>query len=68
MLVCSEAVARSALQRNESRGAHARLDHPGPDPEWGRRNSTVSMEGEEMAVTAKPLNEMPDELRRLITT
>src|SRR4029450_11264455 len=27
MLICSEAVARSALQQTESRGAHARIDH-----------------------------------------
>jgi succinate dehydrogenase flavoprotein subunit len=66
MLVCSEAVARSALQRPESRGAHARIDHPGLDAEWGKRNSTVAADGEKMRVTAEPLPEMPDELRRLI--
>jgi succinate dehydrogenase / fumarate reductase flavoprotein subunit len=68
MLVCAEAVARSALQRTESRGAHARLDHPGLDPDWGRRNSTVSLDGEAMRVTAEPIPELPDELRRLITS
>jgi succinate dehydrogenase / fumarate reductase flavoprotein subunit len=67
MLVCAEAVARSALQRTESRGAHARLDHPEPDPKWGRRNSTVVRDGEEMRVTAEPLPPLPDELRSLIT-
>ena len=66
MLVCSEAVARSALQRTESRGAHARLDHPGPDAEWGTRNSTVTLDGEKMRVTAEPLPQMPDELRKLM--
>jgi succinate dehydrogenase / fumarate reductase, flavoprotein subunit len=66
MLDCSEAVARSALQRTESRGAHARIDHPGLDAEWERRNSTVTMDGEKMRVTAEPLPQMPDELRRLI--
>jgi succinate dehydrogenase / fumarate reductase flavoprotein subunit len=68
MLVCSEAVARSALQRTESRGAHARLDHPGLDAEWGTRNSTVAIDGEKMRVTAEPLPQMPDELRKLIKT
>jgi succinate dehydrogenase / fumarate reductase flavoprotein subunit len=68
MLICSEAVARSALQRTESRGAHARLDHPGLDAEWGRRNNAVSQDGDEMRVTARPLPEMPDDLRSLITT
>jgi succinate dehydrogenase / fumarate reductase flavoprotein subunit len=68
MLVCAEAVARSALQRTESRGAHARIDHPGLDAEWGTRNSTVTSDGEKMHVTTTPLPEMPDELRRLIKT
>jgi succinate dehydrogenase / fumarate reductase flavoprotein subunit len=68
MLICSEAVARSALQRTESRGAHARLDHSGLDAEWGRRNNAVSQDGDEMRVTARPLPEMPDDLRSLITT
>jgi succinate dehydrogenase / fumarate reductase flavoprotein subunit len=66
MLVCAEAVTRSALQRTESRGAHARLDHPDPDAGWGKRNSTVSIDGEKMRVTAQLLPEMPDELRGLI--
>ena len=68
MLTCSEAVARSALQRTESRGAHARLDHPGLDAEWGTRNSTVSIDGDAMRVTAEPLPQMPEELRKLIKT
>jgi len=68
MLICAEAVTRSALQRTESRGAHARLDHPDPDPQWARRNSTVVLDGDAMRVTAEPLPELPDELRRLITT
>jgi succinate dehydrogenase / fumarate reductase flavoprotein subunit len=68
MLICSEAVARSAARRTESRGAHARLDHPGLDAEWGRQNNTVSLEGDQMRVEARPLPEMPDDLRSLITT
>ena len=68
MLVCAEAVTRSALQRTESRGAHARLDHPGLDAEWGKRNSTVSQDGDAMRVAAQPLPEMPEDLRSLITT
>jgi succinate dehydrogenase / fumarate reductase flavoprotein subunit len=68
MLICAEAVARSALQRTESRGAHARLDHPDLDPEWGRCNSTVTRDGEGMRVTGEPLPGIPHELRSLITT
>ncbi len=68
MLICSEAVARSALQRTESRGAHARLDYPDADEKWAMRNSAVARDGDKMRVTAEPLPEMPAELRSLITT
>jgi succinate dehydrogenase / fumarate reductase, flavoprotein subunit len=68
MLICSEAVARSALQRTESRGAHARLDYPDEDPKWAGRNSAVALDGDAMRVTAEPLRKMPAELRSLITT
>src|SRR4029078_4100841 len=54
MLICSEAVARSALQRSESRGAHARIDHPGLDDEWGKQNNTVWLDGEQMRLEAPP--------------
>ena len=67
MLICAEAVARSALQRTESRGAHARIDHPDLDPKWGGCYSVVAADGDEMRVTATPLADMPDELRSLVT-
>jgi succinate dehydrogenase flavoprotein subunit len=41
LLVTSEAVARCALMREESRGAHTRLDHPGESPEWVKYNCIV---------------------------
>jgi succinate dehydrogenase / fumarate reductase flavoprotein subunit len=61
----SEAIARSALQRTESRGAHSRLDFPKADPEWGRHNSVVCREGDRMRVTRTPLPPIPDELRAI---
>jgi succinate dehydrogenase / fumarate reductase flavoprotein subunit len=67
MLICSEAVARSALQRPESRGAHSRIDCPDADPEWARRNSVVVRNDGQMQVTAAQLREAPAELRKLIT-
>jgi succinate dehydrogenase / fumarate reductase flavoprotein subunit len=36
MMLVSECVARSALERTESRGGHTRDDHPGMDPQWRR--------------------------------
>jgi succinate dehydrogenase / fumarate reductase flavoprotein subunit len=68
LLVCSEAVARSALQRRESRGGHARVDFPGPDKAWEGINSVAFREGEGMRVETSPKPNMPDELAALITT
>jgi succinate dehydrogenase / fumarate reductase flavoprotein subunit len=66
MLVCSEAVTRSALIRKESRGGHARLDYPNLDPDQGRRNTAVRIDGDSMNVSQTPLPEMPAELRAIV--
>jgi succinate dehydrogenase / fumarate reductase, flavoprotein subunit len=68
MLTVSEAIARSARQRTESRGAHSRLDHPDPDDRrWGSRNSIVSLASDGgMAVTSAKLPSMPAELASLL--
>ena len=68
MLIVSEALARCALQREESRGAHSRVDFPeSNDEKWIKVNSVVSLEGENMNVDTIPLNEMPEELKKLFT-
>jgi succinate dehydrogenase / fumarate reductase flavoprotein subunit len=41
LVTVSEAVARAALAREESRGAHTRLDCPGEQDAWGERNVIV---------------------------
>jgi succinate dehydrogenase / fumarate reductase flavoprotein subunit len=68
LLVISEAVTRSALQRTESRGAHSRIDFPETDQAgWGGRNSVVRRRVDgSMEVTTTALPEMPDELRLLL--
>jgi succinate dehydrogenase / fumarate reductase flavoprotein subunit len=65
LLVVSEAVARSAALRAESRGAHSRLDHPSADPEWVGRNCVVARDGDEMRVSTSAVPAMADELREL---
>ncbi|HZC32725.1 MAG TPA: fumarate reductase/succinate dehydrogenase flavoprotein subunit [Candidatus Bathyarchaeia archaeon] len=66
MLIVSEAIARSAKQRHESRGAHSRIDYPEPDETWAKLNSVVRLDGDAMGVGTTPLPAMPDELRQLI--
>ena len=66
MLLVSEAIARAALERQESRGGHTRDDFPGPDPEWGGQNLVVSLadDGESVLLNPQPLPPMPDDLKR----
>jgi succinate dehydrogenase / fumarate reductase, flavoprotein subunit len=44
MLLTAEIVTRGALMREESRGAHTRLDHPGENEEWVQYN-VISKKG-----------------------
>jgi succinate dehydrogenase / fumarate reductase flavoprotein subunit len=66
MLTVSEAVTRSALARQESRGAHSRIDHPGLDAAWGTKNNIVVREGSAMTMRQMPVPELPDELKQLV--
>lgn len=65
MLVCSEAIARSALSRKESRGAHSRLDYPNTEADWGKVNTSVELSGGGMKLEHTPLPEMPADLKEL---
>ena len=56
MLTVSHMIARGALMREESRGAHSRLDHTGYSDYWGEHNIIVHRDGEhEMTLTPIPV-------------
>jgi len=57
MLDVSECIAKSALERHESRGGHTREDYPKMDPEWRCVNLVCSLvpETDDIALTHKPV-------------
>jgi succinate dehydrogenase / fumarate reductase flavoprotein subunit len=62
MLLISECVARSALEREESRGGHTRDDFPAMSAEWRRENLVCALADGEVQVRRQPLPPMPREL------
>jgi succinate dehydrogenase / fumarate reductase flavoprotein subunit len=68
MLVCSEAIARGALARQESRGGHSRIDFPKTSTtEWSKQNNVV-LRGSDGGMVLKqvPLPEMPADLQKIV--
>jgi succinate dehydrogenase / fumarate reductase flavoprotein subunit len=62
LLITAEAVALAALTREESRGAHTRLDHFEEREEWGKRNVIIFKGKEGMEVRVEERPEPPPEL------
>jgi len=67
LLTISEAVARAAIERRESRGGHFREDYPDKDPQFGTFNITVKKATDgSMQLERVPIAPMPPELKAVI--
>jgi len=67
LLTVSEAIARSALERRESRGGHFREDYPDKQAEFSTVNVMVKRAGDgAMQVTRLPIRPIPEELKQVI--
>jgi succinate dehydrogenase / fumarate reductase, flavoprotein subunit len=67
LLTVSEIIARAAIERKESRGAHFREDYPSKNDAVGGCNITVRRNPSgEMQVLSEPLKKMPPELQQII--
>ncbi|MER3556240.1 MAG: fumarate reductase/succinate dehydrogenase flavoprotein subunit [Meiothermus sp.] len=65
MVEVAEAVVLAARARKESRGGHARLDFPDPDPTFAKLNHIIRRKDGALSVAAEPLPEMPADLKAI---
>ncbi|HEY2823219.1 MAG TPA: FAD-binding protein [Candidatus Acidoferrum sp.] len=67
MLKISEAVAKCALVREESRGAHSRIDFPETSAEWGTKNNIISQDASGAMNLRQDLkSDLPEELKQVL--
>src|SRR6266576_1742544 len=66
LLVVSEATARAALERAESRGAHTRSDYPDSDERQAREQIVIKKEGDRMVVRRAVQPPLPADVMKLI--
>jgi succinate dehydrogenase / fumarate reductase flavoprotein subunit len=67
LLIVSEAITRSALERRESRGAQFRNDYPKPDPAFAGLNVSVRLGDDgDMKVSRVPIPPLPSSLAEVV--
>jgi succinate dehydrogenase / fumarate reductase flavoprotein subunit len=67
MLICSEAIALSALERRESRGGHFRDDCPDKDPAYAKFNLVIKKGPDgRPQLRREPVKAMRDDLKQVI--
>ena len=62
MLLVAESTAKSAINREESRGGHTRDDFPGMDNKWRQINNISSFDGNQVNIREQLLPTIPKEL------
>ncbi|GAA1120683.1 fumarate reductase/succinate dehydrogenase flavoprotein subunit [Nocardiopsis metallicus] len=65
MLLVSEAVARAALERTESRGGHTRDDYPEMSAEWRKVNLSARAVDGRIELERRPVADIPEEMLAL---